>query len=134
MHFFFWAADVSNLGRSQLCSVWNMELDLWMNKIQDRVEEVCCTKCFIISVMSFHVYFIKRFHKKLKKNKASQKYLKAWILLNQTCTKKQTRAAAFRHTIHYFFSLNNSDVLTMDRNSSFLCPVHFLPEYCFFFF
>ena len=36
--FFFWAADVSNLGRSQLCSVWNMELDLWMNKIQDRTQ------------------------------------------------------------------------------------------------
>ena len=32
------AADVSNLGQSQLCSVWNMELYLWMNKIQDRTQ------------------------------------------------------------------------------------------------
>ena len=36
--FFFWAADVSDLSRSQLCSVWNMELDFWMNKIQDRTQ------------------------------------------------------------------------------------------------
>ena len=38
LNFFFWPADVSNLSRSQLCSVWNMELDFWMNKIQDRTQ------------------------------------------------------------------------------------------------
>ena len=32
-----------------------------------RVEEVCCTKCFIVSNMSFHVYFDKQVHKKLEK-------------------------------------------------------------------
>ena len=31
-----------------------------------RVEEVCCTKCFIVSVMSFHVYFDKQVQKKKK--------------------------------------------------------------------
>ena len=34
--FFSWAADMSDMSRSQLCSVWNMELDFWVNKIQDR--------------------------------------------------------------------------------------------------
>ena len=31
-----------------------------------RVEEVCCTKCFIVSVVSFHVglYIDKQVHKK----------------------------------------------------------------------
>ena len=60
-----------------------MELDFWMNnfmqdnKTEHRVEEVCCSKCFIVSVMSFHLYFDKQVHKKLKIkikiNKASQK-------------------------------------------------------------
>ena len=31
---------------------------------QNRVEEVCCTKCFVVSFMSFHVYFNKQVHKK----------------------------------------------------------------------
>ena len=33
--FFSWAADVSDLSLSQL---WNMELDFWMSKIQDRTQ------------------------------------------------------------------------------------------------
>ena len=70
---------------------------------QNTVEEICGTKCFIVSVVSFHVYFNKQVHYKLEKNKQAKK-LKAWILLNQTRTEKQTRAAALRHTI-YFFSL-----------------------------
>ena len=35
--------------------------------------------------------------------KSKQKKLKAWILLNQTRTEKQTRVAAWRHTIIYLF-------------------------------
>ena len=66
-----------------------MELDFWMNKIQDK------------SIMSFHVYFEKQVHKKSEK-KNKQKKLKAWILLNQTRTEKQTRAAALRETINSF--------------------------------
>ena len=34
-----------------------------------RVEDLCCTKYFIVSKMHFHVYFDKQVHKKLKKNK-----------------------------------------------------------------
>ena len=58
-----------------------MELDFWMNKIGDRtqsyrVEKVCCSKCFIVSVMSFHLYFDKQVHKKLKKKARKQKKIK----------------------------------------------------------
>ena len=61
--FFFWVADVSNLGQLQLWSVWNKELDLWMNKIQDWTQSWRS-----ISVVSFYVYFDKQVHKKLEKN------------------------------------------------------------------
>ena len=50
--------------------------------------------------MSFHLYFDKQVHKK-KINQAKKK--KAWILLNQTRTEKQMRAAA----LQFFFSLIN---------------------------
>ena len=41
----------------------------------------------------------KKLEKKLSKQK---KKLKAWILLNQTRTEKQTRSAALRHAIYFF--------------------------------
>ena len=81
---------------------------------QNRVEEVCCTKCFIVSVMSFHVYFDKKIHKNWKKKISKKNKLKAWILLNQTRTEKQTRAAALRHTI-YFLALPRGVVATPHR-------------------
>ena len=31
-----------------------------------RVEKVCCTKCLIVSVTSFHVYFNNQVHYKLE--------------------------------------------------------------------
>ena len=104
--FFFWAADVSDLSRSQL---WNMELDLgWTRyKTEHRVEKVCCTKCFIVSDTSFLVYFDKQVHKKLEKKLSKQKKYKPWILLNQTRTEKQMRAAALRHRIYFFLALCN---------------------------
>ena len=56
--------------------------------------------------MSFHIYFDKQVHKKLKKKLSKQKKLKAWILLNQTCTEKQTRAQLW--DIQFiFFSLRS---------------------------
>ena len=86
--------------------IWNLIFGWTRYKTEHRVEEVCCTKCFIVSVMSFHVYFDKQVHKKLGKklSKQKKKSFKAWILLAQTYTEKQMRAAALRHTI-YFFSL-----------------------------
>ena len=38
----------------------------------------------------------------MEKNKQAQKKIKPWILLNQTRTEKQTRAAALRHRIYFF--------------------------------
>ena len=55
-------------------------------------------------VISFLVYFDKKVHKKLKKKIKQAKNFEPWILLNQTRTEKQMRAAALRHMI-YFFSL-----------------------------
>ena len=66
---------------------------------EHRVEEVCCTKCFIVSVCVFSYIFWQTIKKKLSKQK---KKLKAWILLNQTCTEKQACAAALRHEIIFF--------------------------------
>ena len=101
----FWAADVSDLCRSQL---WNRELGFWMNKIQDRTQELkksVVQSIYIVSVISFLVYFDKQVHKKKKLNKkkiSKQKKFKPWILLNQTRTEKQMRAAALRHRIYFF--------------------------------
>ena len=85
-----------------------MELDFWITiyKTEHRVEEVCSSKCFIVSVISFHVYFDKQVHKKLEK-KLSKKKLEAGILLNQMRTEKQMCAAGSFETYNiYFFSLN----------------------------
>ena len=105
LSFFFWAADVSNLDRSQLFSVWNKELDLWMNKIQDKTQlkksvvqsVLLCLSCLLMYILT------SKFITNWKKIKQAKQKLKAWILLNQTRTEKQTRAAALRHT--FFFSL-----------------------------
>ena len=99
--FFSWAADVSDLSWSQL---WNMELDIWMNKIEDRTQswksllfKVFHCVCHIFSCIILTSKLIKNGNK----NKQAKKF-KPWILLNQTCTEKQMRAAALRHRIYFF--------------------------------
>ena len=47
-------------------------LDEQDSRQNTRVEEVCCSN-FIVSVMSFHVYFDKQIHKKLGKKLSKQK-------------------------------------------------------------
>ena len=100
-------------GEQQTCQIWVghnfVQYEIWnlifgwtRYETEHRIEEVCCSKCFIVSVMSFHVYFDKEVHKKLEKNQASKKKkLKSLILLNQTCTEIQMLAAALRHTIFF---------------------------------
>ena len=88
----------------QTCQIWlvtalfSMKYGTWFlitrYKTEHRAEEVCCIKCFIVSVMSLNVYFDKQVHKKLGKN-----------LLNQTRTEKQMRAAALRHTCYFFLAI-----------------------------
>ena len=86
-----------------------MELDFWMNKIQDRTELKSVVQSVLFClVMSFHVNFDKQVHKKTEKKKIKQaKKLKARTLLNQTRTEKQTPAAALRHTIYFFLAKRN---------------------------
>ena len=74
--------------------------------------------------MSFHVYFDKQLHKKFKK-KIKHKKLKAWILLNQMRTEKQTCGAALRHTIYLFLALYMSLAAAVPQRG--ICPKIF---YC----
>ena len=94
--FFFWAAEVSNLSRSQLCSVRNMELDFWMNKIQDKTQSWrrLLIKVFYCVYLFMYIMTTK-FIKVYKKIKQARKKLKAWILLNQTCTEKTNVRSSF---------------------------------------
>ena len=101
--FFFPEQQTCQIWVGHSFEIWNLILDEQKYKTEHRVEEVCCSKCFIVSVISFLVYFDKQIHKKLEKNKQAKKF-KPWILLNQTCTEKQMRTTALRHRI-YFFSL-----------------------------
>ena len=40
--------------------IWNLILDEQDTRQNTRVEEVCCSKCFIVSVISFLVFFDKQ--------------------------------------------------------------------------
>ena len=82
--------------------IWNLIFGWTRYKTEHRVEDVGCSKCLIVSVMSFYLYFDKQGHKKLEKKSKQAKKLKAWILLNQTRTKKQTRGSF--ETYNLFFS------------------------------
>ena len=101
--FFFWAANLSDLSRSQL---WNMELDFgWTRyKAEHKSLRSLLFKVFHCVCHIFSCVFWQASHKKLKEKSSKQKKFKPWILLNQTRTEKQMRAAALRHMI-YFFSL-----------------------------
>ena len=106
--FFPWAADVSNLSRSQLCSLWNMELAWFMDE-QDARQDTELKKSIVRSVLlclscPFMYILTSKFIKNWKKNDQVKKKIKAWILVNQSGTEKQTREAAFRYTF-FFFSL-----------------------------
>ena len=100
--FFFWAANVSDLSRSQL---WNMELDFgWTRyKAEHKSWRSLLFKVFHCVCYIFSCIFWQASHKKnWKKNQASKKKFKPWILLNQTRTEKQMRATALRHRIYFF--------------------------------
>ena len=65
----------------QTCQIWvghALKYGTWFLDEQDtrqntRVDKVCCSKCFIVSVISFLVYFDKQVHKKLEKKLSKQK-------------------------------------------------------------
>ena len=86
--------------------IWNLIFGWTRYKTEHRGEKVCCSKCFIVSFISFFVYFDKQVHEKLEKKLSKRKKFKPWILLNQTRTEKQIRTAALRHRI--FKALSNA--------------------------
>ena len=72
--FFFFHAE------QQTCQIWVVHsFEIWnlifgwtRYKTEHSFVEVCCLKCFIVSVISFHVYFDKQVHKKTEKKKNKQ--------------------------------------------------------------
>ena len=104
--FFFPEQQTCQIWVGYSFEIWNLIFGWTRYKTEHRVEEVCCSKCFIVSVISFLVYFNNLVHKKMeKKINKQKKKIKPWILLNQTHTEKRTRAAALRHRIYFFLAL-----------------------------
>ena len=102
--FFSWAADASNLIRSQVYSVWNMELDLWMNKIQERIQELktsvvqsisLCLTCIFVYILTSK--FIKTW-KKIKQAKKIERSNFAELNAHQ-----KTNARGSFETYNLFF-------------------------------
>ena len=70
--FFFYFYFFLSSRRVRFESVTALKYGSWVLDEQDtrqntRVEEVCCSKCFIVFVISFLVYFDKKVHKKNEK-------------------------------------------------------------------
>ena len=108
--FFFFFLSSRRFKFESVTILFSMKYGTWFLDEQDTrqntelkksvVQSVLCLSCLFIYILTSK--FIKNWKKK-KKNK--QKKIKSWILLNQSRTEKQTRAAALRRT-NYFFSLN----------------------------
>ena len=100
----FWAADVSNFSRSQ--PLFSMKYGTWFMDEQDTTRRSTELKKSVVQSVLFCLSYLfiiltSKLVKKLKKNSQAKK-LKAWILLNQTRTKKQMRATALKHRIFFF--------------------------------
>ena len=105
IYLFFWAADVSNLSRSQSYSVWNMELDLWMNKIQDRTQSwrSLLYKVFYCVQHVFSLYILtSKFIKNWKKNYASKKKIGSLNFTKSNAHRKTNARGSFE-TYNWFF-------------------------------
>ena len=107
--FFSWAADASDLSRSQL---WNMKLDFLDEQDKDTWRQSTELKKSVVQSVSLCLSYLflyiltSKFIQKLKKKiKQAKKKIKPWILLNQTRAEKQMRAAALRHRIYFFLAL-----------------------------
>ena len=93
--------------------IWSLIFGWTRYKTGHRVEEVCCSKCFIVSVMSFHLYFDKQVHKKLKKKKLSKqkkkkrkrKTIKSLNFAESNVHRKTKRARQLWDIQFIFFSL-----------------------------
>ena len=74
--FFFPEQQTCQIWVGHSFEIWNLIFGWARYKTEHRVEEVCCSKCFIVFVISFLVYFDKKVHKKLKKKKKKIKQAK----------------------------------------------------------
>ena len=104
-----------------------MELDFWMNKIyktEHRVEEVCCSKCFIVFFISFLVYFDTKVHKKLKKKIKQANKIQTLDFAESNAHRKTNARGSFE-TYDLFF-------LALDSNLFYLpdCVHHFKSYIC----
>ena len=100
----FWAADVSNLSRSQLCSVWYMELDKQDTKQNTELKKSVVQSVLLCLSCIFMYILTSKFIMNWTKNKQAKKKIKASILLYQTRTEKTNARGSFE-TYNYFFSL-----------------------------
>ena len=114
MRFFFF---FNSPPQQQMCQIWvcnnfvqhEMKYGTWFMDEQDTRQNIelknsvvqsvlLCQLCLFMYILTSK--YIKNGKKKLSIQK--KKKIKAWILLNQMRTEKQTRAAALRHTIYLF--------------------------------
>ena len=74
--FFFSEQQTCQIWDSHSFEIWNLIFGWtrYMYKTEHKVKKVCCSKCLIVSVISFLVYFDKQVHKKTgKKIKQAKK-------------------------------------------------------------
>ena len=82
--------------------IWNLIFGWARYKTEHRVEEVCCSKCFIVFVISFLVYFDKKVHKKKKKkNKHAKKFQPLYFA--ESNVHRKTNARGSFETYDLFF-------------------------------
>ena len=103
--------------------IWNLIFGWTRYKKEQGVEEVCCSKCFIVSVMSFHLYFDKQVHKTTAK-KLSKKKIKSWNFAESNAHWKTNGRGSFEKNNFFFLSLLN--VICLSQQVLITIPPHSL--------
>ena len=106
--FFFFFFFLSNR-RVRFESIPALKYGTWFLDEQDTRQNTELKKSVVQSVslcLSYLFLYIltRKFIKNRKKKLSKQKNFKPWILVNQTRTEKQMRAAALRHMIYFFLA------------------------------
>ena len=137
--FFFFSPE------QQMCQIWvghsfvqyeiirNLSFGWTKYKTEHRLEEICCSKCFVVSVIYFHVYFDKQVHKTKQNKTKTNKKKKASKKIKSS---NFAESNAQRKTNYFFFSLStnwNCNILNQffffffNFQRSSCCPV---PYWC----
>ena len=104
--------------------IWNLILDEQDTRQNTRVEEVCCSKCFIVSVISFLVFFDKQVIKNWKKIKQAKKNSNLEICWIKRAPKNKC-ARQLWDIGFIFFSLRRGLMYIKTWHSFFLAPLEF---------